>query len=75
MSQPTKTSSESQSPQPASLWQVIKSVSASMFGVQSSKNHHSDFQQPSFVPYLIVGIGFVLLFIAALVIVVNLVLP
>lgn len=59
----------------ASLWQVTKSVAASMFGVQSRNNHINDFQQSSFAPYLIIGIIFVLLFIAALLAIVNLVLP
>ena len=55
-----------------SLWQVIKSVAASAFGVQSHKNYQQDFQQSSFMPYLIVGIVFVVLFVIGLVGVVNL---
>ena len=75
MPQVNKTTTDTKPARKASLWQVLGSVSASMFGVQSFKNHHSDFQQPSFVPYLIVAIGFVLLFIAALIVLVNLILP
>lgn len=46
-----------------------------MFGVQSRNNHENDFQQSSFTPYLIIGIIFVLLFIAALVALVNVIVP
>lgn len=51
-----------------SYWQVFKSVAASLFGVQSHKNYQSDFQQPSFMPFLIIGVvavaGLVLLLVA-----------
>ncbi len=33
------------------LWQVMKSVAASAFGVQSQKNYQQDFQQSSFLPF------------------------
>ncbi|WP_040523320.1 DUF2970 domain-containing protein [Aliiglaciecola lipolytica] len=54
-----------------SLWGVFKSVAASMFGVQSHQNYEHDFQQKSFVPYLLVGIVFVIGLILGLVIIVN----
>lgn len=60
--------------QQASLLQVIKSVFASMFGVQSEQNRHFDFQQTSFLPYLIVGVLFVALFVLGLIGLVNLIL-
>ncbi|MGS2720764.1 DUF2970 domain-containing protein [Paraglaciecola aestuariivivens] len=53
------------------LWQVFKSVAASVLGVQSQANYKSDFEQPSFVPFVIVGVLFVLAFIATLVLIVN----
>lgn len=56
------------------LWQVVKSVAASVMGVQSDANYKSDFQQTSFVPYAIVGVLFVLGLIGILVLIVNLVL-
>lgn len=56
------------------LWQVFKSVAASMLGVQSDANYKDDFQQPSFVPFAIVGVLFVLGLIAGLLLIVNLVL-
>lgn len=55
-------------------WQLLKSVAASMFGVQSHANYQRDFQEKSFVPFLIVGVVFVVLFVISLVLVVNLVL-
>jgi len=56
------------------LWQVFKSVAASVLGVQSDANYKKDFEQTSFVPFAIVGVIFVLGLIALLVLVVNLVL-
>jgi hypothetical protein len=56
------------------LWQVFKSVAASVLGVQSSKNYKSDFEQTSVVPFIIVGILFVLGLIGILILIVNLVL-
>ncbi|TDF36648.1 DUF2970 domain-containing protein [Alteromonadaceae bacterium M269] len=50
----------------ASLWQVIKSVSASMFGVQSEKNRQLDFAQTSIVPYVVVGVIFVAVLVVSL---------
>ena len=58
----------------ASLAQIIKSVVASMFGVQSEQNREFDFQQRSFLPYLIVAISFVAFFVLSLVGLVNLIL-
>ncbi|MGJ8679493.1 DUF2970 domain-containing protein [Paraglaciecola sp.] len=58
----------------ASWWQVFKSVAASMLGVQSEANYKSDFEQPSILPYIVVGIIFVLGLIGLLVLVVNLIL-
>jgi hypothetical protein len=55
----------------ASLWQVIKSVAASAIGVQSSKNYEQDFATSNPLPFIIVGIIFVLSFIATLVLWVN----
>ncbi|WP_368501264.1 MULTISPECIES: DUF2970 domain-containing protein [Alteromonadaceae] len=51
-----------------SLWQIIKSVAASAIGVQSQANYEQDAKANSFVPYLIVGVIFVLCFIATLVV-------
>lgn len=56
------------------LWHVFKSVAASVLGVQSDANYKSDFEQPSFVPYAVIGVLFVLGLIGLLVLIVNLVL-
>lgn len=56
----------------AEFWQVFKSVAASMFGVQSEKNRQIDFQKKSVIPFIVVGIVFVLAFIAVIMVVVNL---
>ncbi|WP_232359227.1 DUF2970 domain-containing protein [Paraneptunicella aestuarii] len=56
----------------AEYWQILKSVAASMFGVQSEKNREMDFQKKSVVPFVVVGIIFVLIFIATIMFVVNL---
>ncbi|QHJ11687.1 hypothetical protein FX988_01922 [Paraglaciecola mesophila] len=57
------------------LWDVFKSVAASVFGVQSSANRERDFQQQSFVPYLVVGVVFVVALVMSLVLIVSAVLP
>ena len=58
-----------------SILDVIKSVAASAIGVQSSANRERDFQQDSVVPYVLVGVLFVVLFVLTLAFVVSLVLP
>ena len=64
----------SEEKQDVSLMQVVKSVSASMFGVQSSKNRERDFTKGKPIHYIVVGLVFTLLFILTLVGVVKLVL-
>lgn len=56
------------------LWQVAQSVGASLFGVQSNRNRERDFQHGSPGQYIIVGLTAVVLFILAIVVVVNIVL-
>ncbi len=46
-----------------SLFSVIRSVGASMFGVQSSGKHKEDFAQGSVVTYIVVGLIATLVFI------------
>ena len=60
--------------QKASFIQVLLSVAASMFGVQSDKNRQFDFEQTSFLPYLIVGVLFVVIFVLSLIGLVNFIL-
>ncbi len=58
-----------------SLLRVVKSVAASVFGVQSHKNYQEDFAQTSVVPYVVVGVVFVVLLVVSLVLLVRWVLP
>ena len=53
------------------LFQVITSVLASFFGVQSDDNYQRDFEQTSVVPYIVVGIVMVIVLIGALLLLVN----
>lgn len=61
----------SATPNKPTFWQVLRSVAASMFGVQSHKNYEQDFQQTSVVPYVIVGVIFVVLLVVSLAAFVN----
>jgi len=56
-----------------SLFKVVLSVMAAMFGVQSSKNHERDFNKGRPAAYIIVGIIMTVLFILAIWTVVNIV--
>lgn len=55
------------------VFQVIASVVAAAFGVQSSVNRERDFAAGSAKAYIIAGIIFTVLFVAAVIAVVNLV--
>ena len=54
--------------------QIISSVFAAAFGVQSSKNRERDFKQGRFANFVIAGILFTVLFVVALYLVVSTVL-
>jgi len=56
-----------------SLFKVVMSVIAAMFGVQSSKNHERDFAKGRPAAYIIVGILMTALFVLTLWGVVNIV--
>ena len=53
------------------ILQVIASVLASFFGVQSDRNYQRDFEQTSIIPYIIVGVVMVFVLIGVLLIIVN----
>lgn len=53
------------------ILQVIASVLASFFGVQSDRNYQRDFEQTSIVPYIIVGVVMVFVLIGVLLVIVN----
>ena len=57
-----------------SIFQVIGSVVAAAFGVQSSANRERDFTGNSAKPYILAGIVFTILLIVAIISVVRLVL-
>ena len=54
--------------------QVVGSVLAAAFGVQSSKNRERDFKEGRFLPFIITGIVFTAIFVAAVYFVVSTVL-
>jgi uncharacterized membrane protein YidH (DUF202 family) len=43
-------------PEKPSIWLIIGSVLAALFGVQSEQQRQRDFRAPSILPYIIVGI-------------------
>ena len=64
----------SQPESPHGLWDTIKSVAASFFGVQSSKNRERDFKHGKAAHFIIVGLVATAVFIVTIVLVVRLVL-
>lgn len=54
---------------------TFKSVAAAFFGVQSNRNREKDFTQGKLSHFIIVGVISVIIFITALIGVVNLVMP
>lgn len=60
---------ESQGP---TLWQVIKSVNASFFGVQSSANRERDFRHGKAHHFIIIGAVMTVVFILVVVMAVKL---
>lgn len=49
------------------IGEVIKSVLAAMFGVQSEKNRNRDFKQSSLLPFVVVGIVMIALLILSII--------
>jgi hypothetical protein len=66
---------QSEKPSKPSLFDIVKSVAAAAFGVQSSKNRERDFHQRSIVPYVVVGVIFVALFVIGLLTLVSQIVP
>jgi hypothetical protein len=63
-----------QPPSPPTFWQMLHSVLAAAFGVQSGKNRARDFSQGKPGHFIAIGLVFTLLFVLLLVAVVKLVL-
>lgn len=57
-----------------SFKQVLKAVAGAFIGVQSEQQRQQDFNAQSPLPYIIVGVVMTLLFIAALITIVTIVL-
>lgn len=56
------------------FFDVVKSVLASFFGVQSEAKRKRDFQHGSPVQFILVGIGLTILFIVAVILLVRFIL-
>lgn len=63
------------SPKPPGLIEIILSVLAAFFGVQSERNRERDFQHGKPIHYIVVGLVMTLLLILALLTLVKLALP
>lgn len=61
-------------PRPPTLWQMLQSVVAAAFGVQSGKNRERDFTQGKPMHFVALGLIFTLGFVLLLFVVVKLVL-
>lgn len=56
------------------FWQMLLSAAAAAFGVQSSKNRERDFTKGKAIHFIIIGIVFTVMFVLAVVLVVQTVL-
>ncbi|PWG61111.1 DUF2970 domain-containing protein [Sediminicurvatus halobius] len=65
---------EAEQPRRLTVWQVAKSTLAAAFGVQTEEARRRDFTQGSPAPFIIAGLVFTVLFVIALVVIVNIVL-
>ena len=57
------------------FFQVLLSVAAGAFGVQTSSNHDRDFKNGSPLPFILAGVLFTVLFVLTIVTVVSFALP
>lgn len=72
---PTEGSRQTQEQEaPLTFWQVLGSTLAAAFGVQSSKNRKRDFTRGSAGQFILMGIGFTVVFVLIMIGVVRLVL-
>ena len=56
------------------LWQMLGSVVAAAFGVQSSKNRERDFSRGKPIHFIILGVGFTAVFVLVMIALVRLIL-
>ncbi|PHR66224.1 DUF2970 domain-containing protein [Pseudidiomarina marina] len=71
----TRAKTNTEQPNKPSVLDIIISVLAALFGVQSDKNRQRDFNHGNPVIYVAVGAVFVILFVLTLVLVVSWVVP
>lgn len=57
------------------LKQVFKAVAGALIGVQSEQQRQQDFNSNSLVPYVLVGVIVIVLFVLTLLLIVRAVLP
>ncbi|MEM7096699.1 MAG: DUF2970 domain-containing protein [Pseudomonadota bacterium] len=68
-------SPEDDSRQNLSFWQVLGSTLAAAFGVQSSRNRERDFTHGKASHFILMGIGFTVVFVLLMVALVSAILP
>ncbi len=56
------------------MWDIVKSVLSAMLGVHPANAAHKDFSQTKLWPYVLVGVIFILIFIASLGLVIQIIL-
>lgn len=59
---------------PPSLWQVVQSVAAAFFGVQSERNRQRDFTRGKPSQFIIIGLLATALFVLVMILIVKLIL-
>ena len=68
-------SNDEDPPGSLSFWQVLGSTLAAAFGVQSSKNRKRDFTHGKASHFILMGIGFTVVFVLIMIGIVTTVLP
>lgn len=58
---------------PPTLWQVCKSVAAALFGVQSEQTRLRDFSHHNPLPFIAVGVLFIIALVLTIALIVSLV--
>ena len=61
-------------PKKQAIWRIVLSTFAAAFGVQNNRNREQDFSQGNVYAYIVAGVLFTVFFIAAIILIVNLVL-
>ena len=69
-----QTSETAQEPQTLTFWQVLHSTLAAAFGVQSSKNRKRDFTHGKASHFILMGVGFTVVFVLIMATIVSVVL-